>query len=131
LWATTGTSLVGVSPRTAGIVKIVDPGVDPTDVAVGGGAVWVFDGSSGTVAQVDPVYGSVTRQIRIRRPGADTGSDSAYGQPTSISVGRNAVWVADQLGGLVRIDPQDGSHSTISPGYESTVWRRASGPFGL
>jgi len=114
LWATTGGLLMGINPRTAKIVQIVEPGIHPTDVAAGGDAIWVFDDSSGTVAQVDPDYGSVTRRFGIPRRGADRGEDSAYGEPTSISVGRNAVWIANGPGGLVRIDPRDGSYSTIS-----------------
>jgi DNA-binding SARP family transcriptional activator len=129
LWTTTGASLVAVDPGRAKIDQIVQPGVDPTDVAVGFRSVWVLGGD---VAQIDPVFGSVTRRIPIR-PSDD--SSSAYGQPTAIAAGAGAVWVADLGRGIVRIDPAGGKATTIPVGRrvdgvavgDGAVWA-VSGP---
>src|SRR5262249_59737002 len=103
-------------PRTSKISQIVEPELDPTDIAVGYGSVWVFDDQAGIVARIEPLFGSVTRTITVRPPGADTGSDSAYGQPTAIAVGEGADWVADGLRGIGRIDRRTEATSTISLG---------------
>jgi len=106
LWATrsSDSALVAVDTRSAAIARIVDPGVEPSDVEVGPAGIWVL-GANGTVTQVDPLFGSVTLRLTIHPAGTDVGESSAFGQPTAMAVGAGSVWVADLRYGIVRIDP--------------------------
>jgi DNA-binding SARP family transcriptional activator/streptogramin lyase len=105
LWVTRSSdhALVAVGIRRAAIARIVDPGVDTSDVEVGPAGVWVL-GSDGTLAQVDPLFGSTILKLRVNPVGLDVGHAGAFGQPTPMSVGKRNVWIADLAQGIVRID---------------------------
>jgi DNA-binding beta-propeller fold protein YncE len=66
-------------------------------VTFGGGFVWTGNDDernhSGSVSKIDPVTNRVVGNL----PG--------LGSPQSIAFGRDAVWVADHAGWLVKIDP--------------------------
>lgn len=82
--------LAGIGPRGEGIVSRIDPvtmaGIDgatrlpgpPTGLAIGDGSVWVAGGTAGTLIQIDPNTGDVTRSIRIG--GAPLDVAYAYGR---------------------------------------------------
>ena len=129
LWTTTGESLVAVDSRRAKIDQIVQPGVDPSDVAVGYGSVWVL-GSGGIVTQVDPIFGSVTRRIPIHPRGADTGFDSALGSRPRSQPGKarsgSPTCVAASSGSIRQAAGRRRSRS----GGESTGSRWARVPSG-
>lgn len=98
-----------VVPPTPGVLARIDPGamsvtsstevgINPKDVAVGGGAVWVVHARSRTVLQVDAATASAMGEVRV--PGA---------LPSHISGGRSGIWVLDTSEGVLsRIDPSKG-----------------------
>jgi streptogramin lyase len=103
VWAISGpdATLLRVDPttnRVAGEIEIVDaPAVEspfPLGVAVAGGYVWVLSANTAGVTKVDPRTRGIVNTTRI-------GIDRL---PTRIAGGRDALWVANDDGTLVRID---------------------------
>jgi YVTN family beta-propeller protein len=85
--------LVRIEPLTNKISSKVPLGT-PMRVAVGEGAVWVADSTSGTVTRVDPDTGRAMKVIPLAKGLA------------GIAVGLGSVWVANTTDGKVyRIDP--------------------------
>jgi YVTN family beta-propeller protein len=67
----------------------------PSDIAAGGGALWVTSPDEQTVSRVEPDTGEVRQTIRV-------GSG-----PTGVAADDHGVWVANALDGTVsRIDPR-------------------------
>jgi len=67
----------------------------PSDIAAGGGALWITSGDEQTVSRVEPETGKVRQTIRV-------GSG-----PSGIAADDHGVWVANSVGGTVsRIDPR-------------------------
>jgi streptogramin lyase len=74
----------------------------PNDVAVTATGVWVANHHSGTVAELDPVTGSVVRSLPIVAPGS--------GGPQNLLVDGNDLWLSVARDNTVlRIDPTTGS----------------------
>jgi len=81
----------------------IDVGPQPTDIAVGAGAVWVANSGqmNGTVSRIDPESGEAGDPIEVAR-----------GQVFALAYGEGGVWVAasDELRGdqieVTRIDPE-------------------------
>ena len=72
----------------------LEPGL--TDIASGEGAVWLTNGSRGTLTQLDAATGDVVRTVDLK------------GAVDGVAVGEGAVWVANsEQGRLVRVDPDD------------------------
>jgi peptide/nickel transport system substrate-binding protein len=70
-------------------------GGSPSDIAAGGGALWVTSPDEQTVSRVEPDTGGVRQTIRV-------GSG-----PTGVAADDHGVWVANSLDGTVsRIDPR-------------------------
>ncbi len=86
--------------RRGGAIKV---GPQPTDIAVGGGGVWVASGEqmNGTVSRIDPASGETGEPITV-----------AKSQVFALTYGEGGVWVAasDDLRGdqieITRIDPE-------------------------
>jgi YVTN family beta-propeller protein len=86
--------------------------LQPQDVALGFGSVWVPSGRSGLVVWIDPQTNTATSSIRVA------------GKPNAIAVGAGAVWVKhSDPGGVQRIDPQTNTATATVP--------VASGLYGL
>lgn len=67
----------------------------PSDIAAGGGALWVTSADEQTVSRIDPDTGEVRQTIPV-------GSG-----PSGVAADDHGVWVANSLGGTVsRIDPR-------------------------
>ncbi len=100
VWVAPSSGLLSqVSPRSARVVRQIDPNAAPTSVAVGADAVWVTDNRANAVTRVDPT--GLLTPITVGRG------------PSGIAIGQGAVWVADTLGDAVtRIDP--GSRAVTS-----------------
>jgi YVTN family beta-propeller protein len=100
VWVAPSAGLLSrLSPRTARVVRQVDPNAGPTAVAVGEDAVWVTDTDANTVTRIDPT-------------GLLTPIAVGHG-PSAVAVGAGAVWVADTLdNAIVRIDPS--THAVTS-----------------
>jgi DNA-binding beta-propeller fold protein YncE len=110
-----GEGSVWVTSQPDGTVTRLDPatgrrqgpaievGPEPTDIAVGGGAVWVANSGqmTGTVSRIDPESGEAGDPIEVAR-----------GQVFALTYGEGGVWVAasDELRGdqieVTRIDPE-------------------------
>lgn len=76
---------------------------NPTDVAVGGGSVWIST-TGGTVIRLDPNLRGISASIPACR------------NALALDYGEGAVWVACGDGSVVRVDP-----STDQPGVPITV----------
>jgi YVTN family beta-propeller protein len=61
-------------------------GRQPTDVAVGGGAVWVLNYQSATLVRVDAPTGALV------------GTSAVGGPPTGVAFGAGAVWITTEFG---------------------------------
>jgi YVTN family beta-propeller protein len=81
---------------TADEVKItatIDTGSEPSGVAVGAGYVWVTNGGSDSVSQIDPATNEVVASFEVQ------------GGPDDVAVADDFVWVTTERGGLWRLGP--------------------------
>jgi DNA-binding SARP family transcriptional activator len=84
--------VAALDPQTNRLVDAFSVGSVPTQLAIGGNAVWVLNSNDRTVSRVEPG----TRSVRT----VSTGTDVA-----GIAVGSDSAWVANGLAGTVsRID---------------------------
>jgi DNA-binding SARP family transcriptional activator len=99
-----GANTAGLLDRSGHAVSktVALPG-PPSDVALGGGALWVADGTHGVLTKVDPVYG-VVGSHRFRPRSAPSYYENSSG-PTSVVADRRGVWVTDGSPDLVELDP--------------------------
>jgi DNA-binding SARP family transcriptional activator/ABC-type branched-subunit amino acid transport system substrate-binding protein/DNA-binding beta-propeller fold protein YncE len=100
-------STVNTSTRAASTVVAL--GSFPTDLALGGGAEWVLDGTSGRLLRISRGYDSVARRVPIDRGrGRIYPSEhrSIMDNPWSVAVGLGGVWVTDGSSRLLRVDPR-------------------------
>jgi DNA-binding beta-propeller fold protein YncE len=118
--ATVGDRIVRVSTRTGLLTNTLPLATDaslaagnvppnPTDVAVGGGAVWISE-TDGTVLRIEPRLGRITASI------------PACKNALAIAYGEGAVWVACGNNTVVRVDP-----ATDSPAAPILVGRLPRG----
>jgi len=85
-----------IDARSGRVVGRIDPTVPPTAVAKGFGSTWLAYPEANEVVRIDAT-GAIT-PIPVGR------------EPSAITVGRRAVWVADTLGNTVKsIDPATSS----------------------
>jgi peptide/nickel transport system substrate-binding protein len=90
----TPNSVAVVDAEEGRVVASVPVGVDPTDVAVGNGSVWVTNSADDSVTQIG---------ARSRRVAGSVSPGVAFG---GLGVGRSGVWVADTQRPAARvIDP--------------------------
>jgi DNA-binding SARP family transcriptional activator/ABC-type branched-subunit amino acid transport system substrate-binding protein len=83
----------------------------PTDLALGNGAAWVLDGTSGRLLRIGRGY-SAARRVTIDRRRAQSflpEDRSVVENPWSIATGPGAVWVTDGSRRLIRVDPHTGT----------------------
>ena len=94
--------LLQIDPGTRHVTDSIAVGVNPGDVAIGAGAVWITDKNSQTLLRISPQYGEITRiplpAQGLSRPGVGGG----------VAIGAGSVWVAQGLSRIVRIDPASG-----------------------
>ena len=122
------------SPSPTGIgVRTTPVGTGPVGVVVASGSVWVANSKDGTVVQVDPASGKVTRTIAVRPGSSALGfaegdlwvtndNDNTIQRidpeagtiiatipvgkdPENIAVAGGSVWIANSSGGVSRVDP--------------------------
>ena len=96
-----------VSTRTRRLVRTVPTGLFPSDVAAGGGSVWVVDGARGAIARIQPSYGRIVQRLRFR-PSGEAPPDRFGFDPTSVAVGDGAAWITDGGARLLRATPAGG-----------------------
>ncbi|MGZ4201289.1 MAG: BTAD domain-containing putative transcriptional regulator [Thermoleophilaceae bacterium] len=87
--------------------QTVGVGAFPSDIALGGGALWVIDGTSGELVKVDPRYGQVLGRTRFRSRHAPAHSypNRLHPDPASVAAGAGGVWITDGSRRLVEVDP--------------------------
>jgi YVTN family beta-propeller protein len=100
-------SVQRIDPETNELVATIEPGSNPSDVAVGEGAVWVVNVSDRTVSRIDPDSKSVR-------------TTPAGGDPRSVAAREGAVWVlSPRDAALARIDPNSlstlGTTAVVQP----------------
>lgn len=71
---------------SAFITAVQTGGRQPTEVAVGGGAVWVLNYQSATLVRVDATTGALG------------GTSAVGGPPTGVAFGGGAVWITTEFG---------------------------------
>ena len=103
VWVAPSAGLVSqLNPKTAAVLRRIDPNAGPNAIAVGSDAVWLTDGRANTVTRIDAT-------------GLLTPIGVGHG-PSAIVVGEGAVWVADSLDDkVVRIDPSTHAVTTSIP----------------
>jgi DNA-binding SARP family transcriptional activator/streptogramin lyase len=130
VWATrsSDSAVVAVDTRRAALAHIVDPAVDPADIAIGRAGLFVL-GGDGTLVRIDPALGDVAGRLRIEPAGTASGDPGAYGQPTAMAVDARSVWIADLNHGIVRVDPTGGRQQRFPVGFvnglalgEGAIW---------
>ena len=104
-----------VDPRTHRLVRTVPTGLFPTDIAAGGGSVWVVDGSRGRVVRIEPGYGRAGEPLRFR-PAGDQPADRFGSDPTAIAADDHGAWITDGGTRLLRADPDGSALESIPVG---------------
>jgi DNA-binding SARP family transcriptional activator/DNA-binding beta-propeller fold protein YncE len=104
-----------VDPRTHRLVRTVPTGLFPSDIAAGGGSVWVVDGSRGRVARIEPDYGTTGEPLRFR-PAGDQPADRYGPDPTSIAADEHGAWITDGGTRLLRARPDGAALEPIPVG---------------
>jgi streptogramin lyase len=80
----------------------LDPGSDPSAIAVGDGAVWVAMPAARAVVEIDPATDAARDPIPLTE------------EPRAIAIGEGAVWVTlPQADGVLRMDPGSDARETI------------------
>jgi len=100
VWVASSTSLFRIDPADEEVLDVrftdVGQGQNATSIAVGRDAVWVAK-YNGTLLRISPTPG-----LRIEE------TISLGGLPSDIVIAEGGVWIADEFGGLIRIDERTG-----------------------
>src|SRR5205809_54721 len=82
------------------VIRTIGIGAPAIDLAVTTDAVWVANGSDGTVSRIDPSVDAVVETIDLR------GSSELAWNPTyAVDADDDSVWVAAGPHHVLRIDP--------------------------
>ena len=103
-----------VSTRTRHLVRMVAVGIFPSDIAAGGGSLWVVDGARGRVLRIQPSYGRIIERVHFRPSGEAPGDRFGF-DPTAVAVADGAAWITDGGRRLLRVGT-DGSIEAIPVG---------------
>jgi YVTN family beta-propeller protein len=94
IWVVGGRMLWRADAKTGRLVATIPLDFAPSDVAAGGGGVWLVDEHGGAVVRVDPATNRVAVRIRTGRG------------PHAVAADADRVWVLNRGDGTVsRIDP--------------------------
>jgi DNA-binding SARP family transcriptional activator/streptogramin lyase len=107
-------TLSAVSTRTRRLIRTVPVGIFPSDIAAGGGSLWVVDGARGRVLRIQPSYGRIVDRLRFRPSGEAPGDRFGF-DPTAVAVADGAAWISDGGERLLRAG-SDGSIDAIPVG---------------
>lgn len=109
VWVSIDNSVVEVDPIRNEVIRRIDTG-NVDGIAAGDDGVWVIDGLTGRLTEIDPTSGKIV------------GSIDVPGSPNAITVGGGSVWLLDRgVGTVLEIDtatltPRD----TIRVGSDET-----------
>ena len=116
LWVASQDAGVVLHLTSAGdLIRRIPVGAGPASIAVQRNAVWVADSEQGTLWRINPKTDNAT-------PSAHLG-----GRPTAVAVGDGRVWVAEQGGKLVSVDPNTGNLHTVAIGGSPAALAVGSG----
>ncbi len=122
-----------VDPKTGRVVRTFDPVRRPTDIAAGGGALWIGTGSgwvTESVSRVDPRTMEVTSAVKLpQMPAGGIGLQSS-GFPQLV-VGEGSVWAINPDRTVSRIDPATGKIVAKVPVPERGARTLAAGDAGV
>ena len=125
-------TITQIDPVTRRVVKTFATSGEPTDLAVGDGALWVGSSSVGSgliesgaatvaVSRVDPGSTAVTNTARLSGSSGAGAAAQTFGV-SAIAVGRRAVWAVDPDGSISRIEPATGRLvARIDPARASAI----------
>lgn len=119
VWVLIDNSVVEVDPIRNEVIRRIDTG-NVDGIAAGDDGVWVIDGLTGRLTEIDPTSGKIV------------GSIDVPGSPNAITVGGGSVWLLDRgVGTVLEIDtttltPRDRSGS----GATRRTSRSGPGPSG-
>ena len=101
-----------VDPKTGRVVGTFDPVRRPTDIAAGGGALWIGTGGgfwlTERVSRVDPRTMEVTRTVKLPVSSPEAGIIAPPTGFPRLAVGEGSVWAINPDGTVSRIDPASG-----------------------
>jgi DNA-binding SARP family transcriptional activator len=101
-------SVAVIDLQRSRVVGHVLVGRRPVALAIGHGAVWVANGSDGTVSRIDPSADAVVEMIDLR------GSSELVWNPTyAVAADDDSVWIAAGPHHVLRIDPTTNEPSAI------------------
>ena len=90
------------------VIRTIGIGAPAIDLAVATDAVWVANGSDGTVSRIDPSADAVVETIDLR------GSSELVWNPTyAVDADDDSVWIAAGPRHVLRIDPTTNEPSAI------------------
>ena len=125
-----------VDPETGKVAGTLEPPDRPTDIAAGGGALWIGTGAgfdanwTHRVSRVDPETGEVTRTVKLPDSSDGSGGTISEGFPM-IAYGDGAVWAINPDATISRIDPATGRIAAKVPAPESGARMLAAGDAGV
>jgi YVTN family beta-propeller protein len=105
-----------IDPEQLSVGKTVPIGGAPTDLAAGGGAVWVASHPRGTRVRLDKINARFDTHERTVRVG------DLAGEVNRLALGDGALWVAPEWGLLTRVDARTGAvvRPAIDPKHHPT-----------
>jgi DNA-binding SARP family transcriptional activator/ABC-type branched-subunit amino acid transport system substrate-binding protein len=120
--------------RTRDVRRVVVPGIEAGDVAIGRDAAWIVDRGAHELVAVAPAYGQVVQRVRLPAQGGTPVKRTAPVLP-AVAVAGDVVWVADGTTRLLRVDSTTGRSAAVDVGVgiddvaatPTTVWA-VSGP---
>jgi ABC-type branched-subunit amino acid transport system substrate-binding protein/DNA-binding beta-propeller fold protein YncE len=117
VWVTGGRDVVRIHPRTDRITERVRlSGGDASEIAVGGGKLWLPDEREGVVWQIEPGPEPIRRSIAV-------GAGVDY-----VAFGAGAAWVGNYIDGTVkRIDATTNRVTSVPVGAVQALAASASG----
>ncbi len=112
-------TITHIDPATRRVLKTFATSGQPTDLAVGDGALWVGSAAAGrgliesgaqtvAVSRVDPASTAVTKTVHLPGSSASLELAPTFGV-SAIAVSRRAVWAVNPDGSISRIEPATGS----------------------
>jgi DNA-binding beta-propeller fold protein YncE len=92
-----------IDPERREVVRTIGIGAPAVDLAVGHDALWLANGSEGTVVRIDPGAEAVVDTIDLRGS-----SELAWNAAYAVEADADAIWVAVGPHHVARIDPHTG-----------------------
>lgn len=93
----TPNSVAAIDPVSNEVVAVVPVGDGPTNIAVGGGKVWVLNRDAQTISMIDARSRALLRTYAVG------------GIPADVAAGGRSVWVGSSTSAAYQLDPDRGT----------------------